>query len=148
MVEPTRITGCSFRIISIRWVHSRTFPIKDSMGVYRVVGMMKDITLRREADQQLPQLAHYDALTNLPNRILFDESVQKIIKKAEMNHRIISLLFIGIDNFKSINDALGHALGDELLRQFSHRLLFECLRITDMVARLGGDEFGCILVTS
>ncbi len=63
-----------------------------------------------------------------------------------MNHRIISVLFIDIDNFKNINDTLGHALGDELLRQFSLRLL-ECLRITDMVARLGGDEFGCILVT-
>lgn len=131
---------------TIRWVHSRTFPIKDSNGVYRVVGMMEDITLRRGADQPLPQLAHYDTLTNLPNRILFDESLQKIIRQAEVNHRIISLLFIGIDNFKSINDTFGRALGDELLRQFSHRLS-ECLRITDMVARLGGDEFGCILVT-
>ena len=64
-----------------------------------------------------------------------------------MNHRMISVLFLDIDDFKNINDTLGHALGDELLCQFSLRLS-ECLRITDMVARLGGDEFGCILVTT
>lgn len=131
---------------TVRWVHSRTFPITDSMGVYRVVGIMDDITHRKEAERRLMHLAHYDALTSLPNRTLFYESLRKIIKQAETNHRIISVLFLDIDNFKNINDALGHALGDELLRQFSLRLL-ECLRIRDMIARLGGDEFGCILIT-
>ncbi|SFN29248.1 PAS domain S-box-containing protein/diguanylate cyclase (GGDEF) domain-containing protein [Nitrosospira briensis] len=131
---------------TVRWVHTRTFPIKDSKGVHRVVGITDDITHRKGADQRLLQLAHYDSLTDLPNRNLFDESLQKIIKQAEMNHRTISVLFLDIDNFKKINDDLGRAIGDELLRQFSRRLL-ECLRVTDMVARLGGDEFGCILVT-
>lgn len=131
---------------TVRWVRTRTFPIKDSRGVHRVVGIMDDITHSKEADQRLLQLAHYDALTNLPNRNLFDESLRKLIKQAEMNNRIISVLFLDIDNFKNINDTLGHAIGDELLRQFSLRLL-ECLRVTDMVARVGGDEFGCILVT-
>ncbi|SFN64662.1 GGDEF/EAL domain-containing response regulator [Nitrosospira briensis] len=131
---------------TVRWVHTRTFPIKDSKGVHRVVGITDDITHRKGADQRLLQLAHYDSLTDLPNRNLFDESLQKIIKQAEMNHRTISVLFLDIDNFKKINDELGRAIGDELLRQFSRRLL-ECLRVTDMVARLGGDEFGCILVT-
>ena len=133
--------------MTVRWVHSRTFPIKDATGVHRVVGIMDDITHRKEADQRLLQLAHYDALTHLPNRILFYESLRKIVKQAEMNRRIISVLFLDIDNFKNINDTLGHVLGDELLREFSLRLL-ECLRITDMVARIGGDEFGCILVTA
>jgi diguanylate cyclase (GGDEF)-like protein/PAS domain S-box-containing protein len=132
---------------SIRWVHSRTFPVKDSTGVQRVVGIMDDITNRKQADLRLFQLAHYDALTSLPNRTLFYESLRKLIKQAEMNHRMVSVLFLDIDNFKNINDKLGHALGDELLCQFSLRLS-ECLRITDMVARLGGDEFGCILVTT
>ncbi|PTR16657.1 PAS domain S-box-containing protein/diguanylate cyclase (GGDEF)-like protein [Nitrosospira sp. Nsp2] len=132
---------------SIRWVHSRTFPIKDSTGVQKVVGIMDDITHRKQADQRLFQLAHYDALTSLPNRTLFYESLRKLIKQAEMNHRMVSVLLLDIDNFKNINDTLGHALGDELLCQFSLRLS-ECLRITDMVARLGGDEFGCILVTT
>jgi diguanylate cyclase (GGDEF)-like protein/PAS domain S-box-containing protein len=131
---------------TVRWVHTRTFPIKDSKGVHRVVGIMDDITHRKGADQRLLQLAHYDSLTNLPNRNLFDESLRKIIKQAETNHRTISVLFLDIDNFKKINDELGRAIGDELLRQFSLRLL-ECLRVTDMIARLGGDEFGCILVT-
>lgn len=132
---------------SIRWVHSRTFPVNDSRGVQRVVGIMDDITDRKQADLRLFQLAHYDALTSLPNRTLFYESLQKLIKQAEMSHRMVSVLFLDIDNFKNINDTLGHALGDELLCQFSLRLS-ECLRITDMVARLGGDEFGCILVTT
>jgi diguanylate cyclase (GGDEF)-like protein len=64
-----------------------------------------------------------------------------------MNHRIVSVLFLDIDNFKNINDTLGHVVGDELLREFSLRLL-ECLRVTDIVARIGGDEFGCILVSA
>ena len=132
---------------SIRWVHSRTFPVKDSTGVQKVVGIMDDITDRKEAGLRLFQLAHYDALTSLPNRTLFYESLRKLIKQAEMNHRMVSVLFLDIDNFKNINDTLGHALGDELLCQFSLRLS-ECLRITDMVARLGGDEFACILVTT
>lgn len=131
---------------TVRWVHTRTFPIKDSKGVHRVVGITDDITHRKGADQRLLQLAHYDSLTNLPNRNLFDESLRKTIKQAEANHRTISVLYLDIDNFKKINDELGRAIGDELLRQFSHRLL-ECLRVTDMIARLGGDEFGCILVT-
>ncbi|SEA26312.1 EAL domain-containing response regulator [Nitrosospira multiformis] len=133
--------------MSIRWVHSRTFPIKDSAGVHRIVGVMDDITQRKQADQQLLQVSRYDALTHLPNRILFYESLRKVIKQSEMNHRIVSVLFLDIDNFKNINDTLGFALGDELLREFSLRLL-ECLRVTDIVARIGGDEFGCILVSA
>lgn len=107
---------------------------------------MDDFTHRKEAERRLPQLVHYDALTSLPNRTLFCESLRKIIKQAGTSHRIISVLVIDIDNFQNVNDTLGPTLGDELLRQFSLRLL-ECLRIRDMIARLGGDEFGCILVT-
>ena len=133
--------------MSIRWVHSRTFPVKDSTGVHRIVGVMDDITQRKQADQQLLQVSHYDALTHLPNRVLFYESLRKVIKQSEMNHRIVSVLFLDIDNFKNINDTLGFVLGDELLREFSLRLL-ECLRVTDIIARIGGDEFGCILVSA
>jgi diguanylate cyclase (GGDEF)-like protein len=104
------------------------------------------VNQRKEADQRLLQLAHYDALTNLPNRTLFYESLKKTIRQAEANHRIISVLYLDIDDFKNVNDTLGRAIGDEVLRQFSIRLM-ECLRVTDMVARLGGDEFGCILFT-
>lgn len=101
--------------------------------------------LLREAEDPLDQLAHYDALTYLPDRTLFHGFLQKVIKQAQLNHRIVSVLFIDIDDFKSINETFGYGFGDELLREFSLRLL-ECLRMTDIVARLGGDEFGCILV--
>lgn len=99
----------------------------------------------REAEDPLDQLVHYDALTHLPDRALFHGFLQKVIKQAQLNHRIVSVLFIDIDDFKSINETFGYGFGDELLREFSLRLL-ECLRMTDIVARLGGDEFGCILV--
>src|SRR5687768_581599 len=87
---------------TVRWVHTRTFPIRDSKGVHRVVGITDDITHRKGADQRLLQLAHYDSLTNLPNRNLFDESLRKTIKQAEANHRTISVLYLDIDNFKKI----------------------------------------------
>ncbi|ARO88487.1 hypothetical protein EBAPG3_012295 [Nitrosospira lacus] len=112
----------------------------------REISSMSDIRHRKEIDRRLPQLARYDALTRLPNRALFYESLRKIIKQAETNQRVVSILFLDIDDFKNINDTLGRVLGDELLRQFSLRLL-ECLRVRDMIARLGGDEFGCILIT-
>ena len=100
----------------------------------------------RQEGEELPgHLPHYDVLTHLPGRTLFHESLQKTIKQAQLNQRIVTVLFLGIDNFKNINEALGYEWGDELLREFGLRLL-ECLRVTDIVARLGGDEFGCILV--
>ncbi|MDE2366533.1 MAG: EAL domain-containing protein [Betaproteobacteria bacterium] len=121
----------------------RMAPLQETGGL---PGRQDDVTHRNGTDQLPPQLVHYDALTSLPNRTLFYESLRKIIRQAETNHRVISVLYLDIDNFKNINDALGCDIGDEVLRQFSVRLQ-ECLRVTDMVARLGGDEFGCILVT-
>lgn len=90
--------------------------------------------------------SRYDELTGLPNRALFSESLRKIIKQAQAGQRVISVLVLDIDNFKSIDDMIGPSLGDELLRQLSLRLL-ECLRVRDVIARLGGDEFGCIMMT-
>ena len=121
----------------------RTAPLQETE---ELPGQPDGATQREEADRRLPQLAHYDALTNLPNRTLFYESLKKTIRQAEASLRIISVLYLDIDDFKNVNDTLGRAIGDEVLRQFSVRLL-ECLRVTDMVARLGGDEFGCILFT-
>ena len=121
----------------------RTAPLQETE---ELPGQPGGAPQREEADRRLPQLAHYDALTNLPNRTLFYESLKKTIRQAEASLRIISVLYLDIDDFKNVNDTLGRAIGDEVLRQFSVRLL-ECLRVTDMVARLGGDEFGCILFT-
>ncbi|SFW35213.1 bifunctional diguanylate cyclase/phosphodiesterase [Nitrosovibrio sp. Nv17] len=106
---------------------------------------MDDLRQRRETDRQ-PPLARYDALTALPNRVLFHETLRKIIAQARYGQRMVSVLTLDIDHFQRVNDTLGRASGDELLRQFSLRLL-QCLRVRDMIARLDGDEFGCILDT-
>ncbi|OGA31937.1 MAG: hypothetical protein A3F75_09880 [Betaproteobacteria bacterium RIFCSPLOWO2_12_FULL_64_23] len=130
---------------SIRWLHSRTFPIRDEGGrVYRVAGMSEDITEQKKAEERLLQLAHYDSLTNLPNRSLFFESLKRMVAQAQENQWTIGVLFIDLDRFKVVNDTLGHATGDELLQQVAARLL-ECVRIRDVVGRLGGDEFALIL---
>jgi diguanylate cyclase (GGDEF)-like protein/PAS domain S-box-containing protein len=109
-----------------------------------IVGVLRDITERKEAEKRLIQMAHYDALTDLPNRTLFYKNLTRILARAADRGWSGALLCIDLDHFKNINDTRGHALGDELLRQVSHRLV-ECIRIRDSIARLGGDEFAIIL---
>lgn len=107
---------------------------------------LHDITERKEAEQRLVHLAHFDQLTALPNRTLFYDSLNRTLMAAEQKQTVVSVLFIDIDRFKNINDTLGHVVGDELLRLFGHRLV-SCLRVRDIVGRLGGDEFGVVLTT-
>ena len=109
-----------------------------------IVGVLRDITERKEAEKRLLQMAHYDALTDLPNRTLFYKNLTRILNRAADRGWSGALLCIDLDHFKNINDTRGHALGDELLRQVSHRLI-ECIRTRDSIARLGGDEFAIIL---
>jgi diguanylate cyclase (GGDEF)-like protein/PAS domain S-box-containing protein len=130
---------------AVRWMRVRTFAIAATPS--RIAGSMEDVTDRKEATDRLLQLAHYDLLTGLPNRLLLHESLKTALARAEEHHWTVSVLFIDIDHFKSVNDTLGHAVGDELLRQVAHRLL-RCLRIRDAVGRLGGDEFVLILVAT
>ena len=132
---------------SARWVHLRTFPIADSSGkTVRMAGLMEDITERKDAQERLQRLAHYDTLTGLPNRANYYDSLKRALAQAERNRALVSVLFIDLDGFKTVNDSLGHAVGDELLRQVAARLL-KCLRVRDTVGRLGGDEFALILFT-
>jgi diguanylate cyclase (GGDEF)-like protein/PAS domain S-box-containing protein len=109
-----------------------------------IVAVLRDITERKEAEKRLIQMAHYDALTDLPNRTLFFKNLTRILNRAADRRWSGALLCIDLDHFKNINDTRGHALGDELLRQVSHRLV-ECIRVRDSIARLGGDEFAVIL---
>jgi diguanylate cyclase (GGDEF)-like protein/PAS domain S-box-containing protein len=110
-----------------------------------IVGVARDITERKQAQQRLHHMAHYDALTGLPNRTLFYDTLKKTLTQAADSGWLIAVLFIDLDHFKNVNDTLGHAAGDDLLGQLSNRLI-QCVRIRDTVGRLGGDEFALILV--
>ncbi len=113
---------------------------------WTIVSVARDITQRKLTEARLQQLAHYDALTGLPNRRLFKESLSKAMEHADALDMQVVLLYLDLDNFKDINDSFGHAVGDELLRGIGERLL-STLYARDSVGRLGGDEFGIILVT-
>jgi diguanylate cyclase (GGDEF)-like protein len=106
------------------------------------VATHEDITERARSDDRIAHLAHYDALTDLPNRGLFGEQLDLALKMVPRGEQL-AVLYIDIDEFKSVNDSLGHTVGDELLRAVAGRLR-GCLTATDFVARLGGDEFAII----
>ena len=113
-------------------------------GKRLIAGIFADITDQKQTQNKLNILAHYDLLTNLPNRALFQDTLTKKISKAKRNKKRFSLMFIDLDNFKMINDTLGHDYGDLLLQEVAKRLT-GILREEDLVSRLGGDEFTVIL---
>src|SRR4051812_10787944 len=106
------------------------------------VATIEDITERTRADEKIAHLAHYDGLTDLPNRVLFRERLEQALKAVRPGEQL-AVLYIDIDEFKGVNDALGHAAGDELLKGVAGRLR-GCLKGTDVAGRLGGDEFAVI----
>ena len=109
-----------------------------------LIAVARDISERLQAQQRLKHLASYDALTGLPNRTLFFQNLREAIELAQDKAWRVAVLFITLDRFKIVNDSLGPALGDELLRQFSNRLV-RVIGLRDSVGRLGGDEFALIL---
>ncbi len=106
------------------------------------VATVEDITERKRVENRIAHMAHYDALTNLPNRVLFRERLDHELKNLAQG-RQLAVLYIDIDEFKRINDSLGHPVGDELLKAVAGRLN-SCVAAGDTVARLGGDEFAII----
>lgn len=130
---------------SVAYVVDRGFVIRDDMGkAIRMVGGMNDITERKQAEAEIHYLAFYDPLTKLPNRVLLQDRLQHAIATTSRCGLQGALLFIDLDDFKTLNDSLGHDCGDQLLQLVAQRLR-ECVRESDTVARLGGDEFVVIL---
>src|SRR5256885_13016862 len=108
------------------------------------VCIVRDITERTYAEEQIKHLAYHDALTNLPNRLLFKDRVTVALSHAQRDHTRLAVLFLDLDRFKVINDSLGHNIGDQLLQAVAARVQ-ACVRESDTVARLGGDEFTLLL---
>ena len=115
-----------------------------SGGVHIFTAMLRDISEQKLVLQRIEQLAHYDALTHLPNRALFYDRLGQAIIAAKRSKQSLALLFIDLDGFKQVNDMHGHHAGDLLLGQVAERLRL-CVRESDTLARLGGDEFTMIL---
>ena len=121
-------------------------PIHDPLGgVVGAVLVAHDVTAARELSDRLARLALYDHLTGLPNRTLFADRLDRAIRLAKRAGNCFSLLYIDLDNFKEVNDSLGHQAGDQLLQLAADRLL-HCVRDSDTVSRQGGDEFLALLI--
>lgn len=152
VIQQNRLTGWSmeYRIVQpngeIKWLFERTVPIYNSLGeVTNIVGIGQDITDRKFSEDQLIYQAFHDNLTNLPNRLLFIDRLEMALKKSKrLTEHLFAILFIDLDQFKVINDSLGHLIGDRLLIAVS-KILANSVRSFDTVARLGGDEFAILL---
>jgi diguanylate cyclase (GGDEF)-like protein/PAS domain S-box-containing protein len=130
---------------SVRWVLEQAYPIDDEQGdPWLIQGVIFDITERKLAEEQVAFLAYHDKLTGLPNRALFEEMLEAAISRARRHDLGVGVIYLDLDNFKLVNDSLGHHAGDELLKQLAERLR-GCTRETDLVARQGGDEFLLLL---
>jgi diguanylate cyclase (GGDEF)-like protein len=125
----------------IVWVRDRAFAFRDEEG--RVLwehGLLFDVTELKDAEARIAHMAYHDGLTSLPNRYLFEETLRLAVERARRDQSMVAVLYLDLDNFKLVNDSLGHHSGDLLLTQVAERLR-AATRDTDVVARQGGDEF-------
>jgi diguanylate cyclase (GGDEF)-like protein/PAS domain S-box-containing protein len=129
-----------------KWTLSRGMVISRSLDgkPLRMIGTHTDISERKNSENQLLQLAHYDQITNLPNRVLFLDRFHQVLTNAHRHNQPVTLMYLDLDRFKEVNDTLGHDMGDILLKEVAERLM-KCVRADDIVARMGGDEFTVIL---
>ncbi len=126
---------------AVVWEYLIVSPVQDDDGTLtHYLAVMEDITLRKRQEDRLWFQAHYDALTGLPNRMLVLDRLQQMIKEADRTQEQIAVLFLDMDDFKKINDSMGHDVGDKALREAARRLR-AAVRAGDTVGRLGGDEF-------
>lgn len=142
--------SAQFRVIGpdgqARWVQASSNQISHGPDGALHTGILVDITDRKRAEEQVWRQAHLDNLTGLPNRLLLQDRVQQAIADSRRSGRPLALMMLDLDQFKEVNDTLGHAQGDLLLQQAAQRLR-QCVREGDTVARMGGDEFTVLLPT-
>jgi diguanylate cyclase (GGDEF)-like protein/PAS domain S-box-containing protein len=130
----------------IRHMESRGGVMLDAEGtVARVVVVSRDITERKAAESRVQHLAHHDALTDLPNRTLMSDRMRQALAHARRDNAMLAVMFLDLDNFKPVNDTLGHEIGDQLLKEVAKRLLACVPRESDSLSRIGGDEFLILL---
>ncbi|MET0081180.1 MAG: EAL domain-containing protein, partial [Candidatus Thiodiazotropha lotti] len=123
------------------WVENYVFRIRDK----EVVAIYQDITAQKEYQQQLEHIAHFDALTNLPNRVLLSDRLNQAMHQEERRGKKLAVAYLDLDGFKTVNDDYGHEVGDQLLAVLAMRMK-DVLREGDTVARMGGDEFVAVLI--
>ncbi|MBA2492437.1 MAG: EAL domain-containing protein [Gammaproteobacteria bacterium] len=136
---------CEYRLAlgehGVRYIESQGSATRDECGeVSKIIVVSRDVTERKQSEARIQYLAQSDGLTGLPNRTLLTERIGQMIAQGDRHGDSLALLFIDLDYFKTINDSLGHLVGDKLLKQVAARLC-QCMRKSDFVARLGGDEF-------
>ncbi|CUS47709.1 MAG: diguanylate cyclase (GGDEF) domain [Idiomarinaceae bacterium HL-53] len=142
--QPFRWKGRILHANEVRWVELQSVPqLKEEEGVVWN-GVIIDATDSKRAEEQINQLAFYDALTQLPNRRLLHERIQQLMKQMQTKPQYAAILCFDIDNFKTLNDSLGHSAGDTLLKTLAERLQ-NSVREQDFVARIAGDEFIVVL---
>ncbi len=122
------------------------YSVKNQGQLLNHVLVFSDISDKKKNDEKIYKLAHFDLLTDLPNRTLFLERLRQAILQAKRQSHLLALMFVDLDKFKLVNDTLGHYIGDLLLKEVANRLN-ECIRQSDTAARIGGDEFVILLPT-
>lgn len=127
-----------------RWMDTHAVPIELENNEWHVLSITRDITEQRRSEERIQYMAYFDTLTGLPNRALLHDRLQRALYEAERRRQQVAVLFLDLDRFKNVNDSLGHASGDLLLKAVAERLN-DLVRHGDTVARLGGDEITIVL---